>query len=189
MLYLPRPIRRGLSRTMSQSSPSSPGKETPPSSNGRTIANTTLGIRREAERSSSLLHRTTSRASQKEWVNGENGHGHSYEGHGHGLLDPTELASRVEHGFVQGMHNLEAKIESEFGPVAVQHRQKLWARFRGKGRKRIGVAESAKNVAKSSGELATNLFSACSIMIVTHSTQPVLALYPICVGISFSLEK
>lgn len=148
---------------MSQTSPSSPREENPPSSNGRAIANTTLGIRHEAEPSSNLLHRTTSRVSQKELVNGGNGHGHSYEGHGHGLLDPTELASRVEHGFVQGMHNLEAKIESEFGPVAVQHRQKLWARFRGKGRKPIGVAESAKNVAKSSGELAANHFHACGL--------------------------
>lgn len=177
------PIRRGLSRTMSQTSPSSPREETPPSSNGRTIA------RHEVEPFSSLLHRTNSRASQKEWVNGGNGHGHSYEGHGHGLLDPTALASRVEHGIAQGMHNLEAKFESEFGPVAAQHRQKLWARFRGIGRRPIGVVESAKNVGKSSGELPFVLIAVSELNIIDCSTKFAVAFYPVRMGIPLSLEE
>lgn len=79
----------------------------------------------------------------------------------------SHMASRVELDFEKGLQNLEAKIECEFGE---EHRQKLWDRFRGKGRRPIGVVESMKNVAKSSCELALHQYF-CSLSLMERTTR------------------
>lgn len=119
----------GHSCAMPQTSPSPSSMEVPqpPVSDGETkLPSDTLEIEAEP---ASLIQRSISRVSH--------------------------MASRVELDFEKGLHNLEAKIECEFGE---EHRQKLWDRFRGKGRRPIGVVESMKNVAKSSCELALHQY-------------------------------
>ena len=135
-------------------------------------SSSSLGHSKNAEAPAKLLHRTPSRVSHNEkadgsGVNDGDGSVHAYEARGfrHGQVALDQLTSRVEQGFMQGLHNFELIIGDEFGPEARQHRQKLWERFRGKNRRYIGILESAKNVAMSSRELRLPVIS------LLHSDQ------------------